>query len=442
MGDDVEKITTFTDAIHDFGEYEYYTIEDRIVEALAEYGISVDAAYSPLMRLSGGQKRFVELVRVRFSQADLVLLDEPTNHMDYWGKERFLRWLRTTKQAIFVISHDRDVLKEVTKITEIKDRSLQSFPGNYDAYLKQNKNATVTQVSQYEESLKKLEILRKQIQAAVARKAGAGDSAPKILEMRLRREYNEIAENLEKPSFWIDQDSVDQLDEKVADSYHKYKDRSIRIAHEGVEDYRYRLLEAKQLAVGYDQPLFHDAHFVLQHGDRLFIKGRNGAGKSTLLRTIISTVAGVDATTTIFHGSIEASPKLRLGVYEQELDGRYLGMTLAAAIRDVYAERRISITEEQLAKLLAGYLFNPSEDKHLLIEQLSGGQKARFQIIKMLCNKPNVLILDEPTNHLDLPSIEELEKSLATYDGAVIYVSHDSYFLQKMGGNVLQIGGE
>jgi len=442
MGEDLYKITTYTDALTEFGERGYYDIHDQILQALAGFEISEEQANLPLGRLSGGQKRFVELVRVRFSEADLVLLDEPTNHMDYWGKDLFQKWVRETKQAIFVITHDRDVLREMDKIIEIKDKKMRVFPGNYDAYLRQNSTTTLTQVSSYEESLKSLEKLRKQMLAAGARKAGASNSAPKILEERLRREYNALKAQLEKPSLWIDQESVDQMKDKVVSSYHKYKDKNINISQSELNEYSHNLLSVKKLSVGYKEPLFAGINIELRHGDRLFIKGRNGAGKSTLIKAVLSQVGNYPSEATIFAGTVTASEKLRLGMYEQELDKQYLPMTLGEAVKTVYFENKIGLTDEHLNKLLAGYLFDPTNDRNLLVSRLSGGQKARFQLIKMFCNTPNLLILDEPTNHLDLPSIEELEKSLLAYEGAIIYVSHDSYFVQKIGGDTLVIQGK
>jgi ATPase subunit of ABC transporter with duplicated ATPase domains len=441
MGDDMEKIHVYSDALHTFTERDYYVIEDRIVDSLAAFEIDIERAYAPLSSLSGGQKRFVELVKVLYGQADLVLLDEPTNHMDYVGKELFLNWLRNTKQAVFVISHDRDVLKEVDAILEIKDKKISTYPGNYDAYLKQNSTATITQVSSYEEGLKALDKLHKQIQAARARKAGAGNSRPKVLEERLMREHAELKARLKKPSFWIDQDSVSEMNDKNTEQYERYKDRNIKISQGQVKEYKHVLLQAKELSVGYDKPLFENVHFQLEHEDRVFLKGRNGAGKSTLVKTILSQATGSDTHgATIFHGKIEVSPKLRIGMYEQELDPIFLPLTLEQGLLEVYHQNKVPLDTQRINQLLAMYLFDPIQDKKLRISSLSGGQKARFQIIKMLCTNPNLLILDEPTNHLDLPSIEELEAALQTYAGAILYISHDSYFTNKIGGDTVHIG--
>jgi len=139
-------------------------------------------------------------------------------------------------------------------------------------------------------------------------------------------------------------------------------------------------------------------------------------------------------------GEIKASPKLRLGIYEQEISVAYLDMTLGDAVSHAYFEAGNSIPLEEIRAVLATYLFNPVNDLELRVRQLSGGQKARLQLIKMLANNPNLLILDEPSNHLDLPSIEELEAALSEFTGAIVYITHDSYFSENLGGQVIQIG--
>ena len=440
MGDDMGKIHDYTEALQEFTDNNYFTVEDEIVESLRQFDIDLDGALRPITSLSGGQKRFVELVKVAFSKADLILLDEPTNHLDYHGKELFLRWLRGVRTAVCIISHDRDVLKEVNAIIEIRDYQAYTYPGNYESYIKQNGTSTVTQIGQYESALKRLDTLHKQIQTVRARKGAASDNRPKILEERLQREYDALAENLEKPSFWIDRDTSSELSKEESESYDKYKARTISIGTTQKDKHVHQLLELHEVAVGYDHQLFSRITFTLSHGDRLQIRGRNGAGKSTLLKSILHEVARQPSDATLFHGSMKASGRLRIGVYEQEIDEQYLTMPLAQAIEKVYAEARQHLTGQMINAILASYLFDPLRDRELLVKQLSGGQKARFQLIKMLCTTPNLLILDEPTNHLDLPSIEELEDALLQYHGAILYVSHDSYFLERMNGNTIQVG--
>jgi ATPase subunit of ABC transporter with duplicated ATPase domains len=151
-------------------------------------------------------------------------------------------------------------------------------------------------------------------------------------------------------------------------------------------------------------------------------------------------VNGTPTNIKTFEGSIVPSSSLRVGIYEQEIDSKYLPMPLGEAVEHVYNEAGLPMGHQQLSGVLASYLFDPTIDKDLQVRHLSGGQKARFQLIRMLCTNPNLLILDEPTNHLDLPSIEELEDALLQYHGAIIYVSHDSFFIDHIGGQVMQIG--
>jgi ATP-binding cassette subfamily F protein 3 len=143
----------------------------------------------------------------------------------------------------------------------------------------------------------------------------------------------------------------------------------------------------------------------------------------------------------VFAGTIETERAIKVGLYEQEIDPRYLSMTLNKALEEILRAKSMPISEQKVKQLLGDYLFNPMSDGLVLVERLSGGQKARVQLISMLINDPQILILDEPTNHLDLPSIEELENAMIDYHGAIIYISHDSFFAKKMGGETITING-
>ncbi len=439
MGDDLDKIHTFTEALQTFTDRNYYTVEEEIVQMLEGFEIDLDAAYRPMGSLSGGQKRFVELVKISFSQADLLLLDEPTNHLDYHGKAQFLSWLKKLNTAALIISHDRDVLREVDSVLELRDKQLFMYSGNYDSYIKQNGTSTVTQISQYESTLKRLKVLKTQMNTAKARMGGASDNRPKILYERLKGEHDALKDSLTKPSFWIDKDTVESLSDTVTESYDKYKARGITVRVAKPDSHVFQLLELEDVAVGYTHHLVERINFTIKHGERLQFRGRNGAGKSTLISTIMAAAAGKKPET-LKKGEIKASPKLRIGFYEQEISSTYLDMKLGDAVSQCYHEAGISIPIDEVRSILATYLFNPVNDLELPVRQLSGGQKARLQLIKMLANNPNLLILDEPSNHLDLPSIEELEEALQAFTGAIIYVTHDSYFAEGMGGRTIQVG--
>lgn len=432
-----KDLHAYTDAVNFYSDNGYYYIKDLILESLKSFQIDNDKAIQPLATLSGGQKRFIELVRVMYSQADLLLIDEPTNHMDYVGKEQFIEWLKGATESVIIVSHDRDVLKHVNKIIELKDKKLLTFNGNYDHYLKQNTTQTTNSVIQYENQLKRLEDAKKKVDWGLRMRA-------KSKEWKTRydhwlRDYEKIKAETVKPSFWIDQESKDMLDQDMADSYHKYKEKNISIQVKESKEKASHLLSIKKLSLGYTQPLFESVNFSMHSQDRVFIKGRNGAGKSTLVRTILSMYAGETLQATVLAGEIELGKDLRIGEYEQEIHQKYLEKGLATAIKEAYEDCGIMIEDRRIKALLAQYLFDPVLDANQLVESLSGGQKARFQIIKLLANNPNLLVLDEPTNHLDLPSIEELENSLQTFHGGILYISHDNYFIKKMGGKVIEI---
>ncbi len=442
MGEDMKKIHEYSDALTRFTELGYYEVEDKVVQTLEAYQINRDLAYAPMARLSGGQKRFVELAKVTQSKADLALIDEPTNHMDYIAKQQFIEWFKNAGESVCVISHDRDVLRYVDRIIEIKEQRAVSYTGNYDDYLKQNSVATVTAMAQYEIAQRTLEKLHEQIQEVRAKKAGSSKTPNPFIPMerRLTKHYEELKASMVKPSFWIDSDSMEQLQDKVVDRYDKYKAKNIRISTEGGSGRYHQLLGLDRLSLGYKEPLFANITTQLRYSDRLQVRGRNGAGKTTLVRQILATAGLGESRAQVFGGQIVIDRTTKIGLYEQEIDGRYLEMTLGDAVIEVFRINELPINDQKVRQTLSQYLFDPTTDYQLPISVLSGGQKARFQLINMLAGEPNLLILDEPTNHLDLPSIEELEKALTNYHGAILYISHDSYFTDKLGGETLQIG--
>jgi len=439
MGDDMRKITIYSEALDRFSQLDYYNIEDYVRRSLEDYQLG-DAADRPMSSLSGGQKRFVELIRVEHSHADLALIDEPTNHMDYVAKEAFLKWFAATKYAVVVITHDRDLLQEVSRIIEIKDMTAHNSLGNYNAYLRHNTANTTAKINEYEVRKRTLDNLHKQIQSVRAKKASTGKTPnPFIpLEKRLMKEYAELEAKMEKPTFWIDKESAENLGTKIEESYQKHKARTIHIRKLTSEERSRDLLNLDKVQVGYDRPLFEPLNASIKTGEHYRIIGRNGVGKSTLVRTILEKVHN-PYPATLLKGKINLDAKLRINTYEQELDSGLLDLTLGKAIEHIYAMYDLAINDQEIMRVLGDYLFDPYVDREQIVSNLSGGQKARLQLIKLFVNKPNLVILDEPTNHLDLPSIEELEEALAQYKGALIYVSHDSYLSDHLGGTPMNI---
>ena len=501
MGDNMRKIEEYTQALERFDQKGFYQIEEKIRRELDNFQLS-GCGERPLGSLSGGQKRLVEIVKIMHSGAHLALIDEPTNHMDYVAKQQFINWMSAQpRQAMLIITHDRDVLGRVDRIIELKDGRAVSYRGNYDAYLKQNAQATAAGMNNFEQVEKRMTNLKQKVldyQRLKEKSRNPGTIQKfKRLENEARAELAELSE-MDKPTFWIDKQSAGQLDSKSAERYGKFKARNIRLSmKDAASRSQHVLVRVEDAAVGIgERILFEGVNIDLREGEAVELRGRNGAGKTTLIRMLLasgdvarpsrkhlSLQAGAPPTDSagalgahsperqslqkkslmsqleytqkkselsyapdksihspiLYSGNLFLDPQVRVGVYEQEIDERYLADPLEAAIEKLYLSRDLPISETKIRQLLADFLFTEA-DRMTPLARLSGGQKARFQIIAMLANDPQLLILDEPTNHLDLPSIEELEMALAKYSGAILYVSHDNYFRQEIGGEVVQIG--
>ena len=539
MGDNMRKIEEYTQALERFDQKGFYQIEEKIGRELDNFQLS-GCGERPLGSLSGGQKRLVEIVKIMHSGAHLALIDEPTNHMDYVAKQQFIDWMSSQpRQAMLIITHDRDVLGRVDRIIELKDGRAVSYRGNYDAYLKQNAQATAAGMNNFEHIEKRMTNLKQKVldyQRLKEKSRNPGTIQKfKRLENEARAELAELSE-MDKPTFWIDKESAGQLDYKSAERYGKFKARNIRLSmKDAASRSQHVLVRVEDAAVGVgERLLFEGVNIDLREGEAVELRGRNGAGKTTLIRMLLasggvarpsrkhlslqagappidsagalgaplperqslqkksltsqleyaqkesetpataappaleavehSRIAsapaersrsissgdasekstpvrerGAAVTPILYSGNLFLDPQVRVGVYEQEIDERYLADPLEAAIEKLYLSRDLPISETKVRQLLADYLFTEA-DRMTPLKRLSGGQKARFQIIAMLANDPQLLILDEPTNHLDLPSIEELETALAKYSGAILYVSHDNYFRREIGGEVVQIG--
>ena len=431
------QLNVYSEALTEFGDRGYYNVEGQVKEELKKFQLE-KYADSPFASLSGGQKRLSEVVKIMHSNAQLALIDEPTNYMDYVAKNQFIDWMKKTGEAIVVITHDRDVLQNVGRIIEIKDGGAVEYRGNYDDYIRQNLHSTAASMKDYELTEARMKNLKQKILdyqrlKEKARNPGTIQSF-KRLENKARAELAEL-EKIGRPSFWIDEKSIKSVGYKDADRYAKYKAKNIRINTKSTKSRSERVLAyADNLAVGYDgEPLFCGVNFQVRSGDRLELHGRNGVGKSTLIRAMLGQTGPE-----IIEGKTGLDATVKLGIYEQEIGDKYLNMPLGEAIERIYLDRKLDISDTKVRALMNNYLFTDS-DRNMLVHNLSGGQKARLQIINMLAGDPNLIILDEPTSHLDLPSIEELERALSNYHGAMIYISHDNYFRCKLGGEVVEI---
>lgn len=443
MGENMELIEKYTDALNRFQEKNFHFIEDKIKAELRDFGLG-GFENRQMKTLSGGQKRLVDTIKIIHSKTDLALVDEPTNFMDSHAKNRFLNWMNNSNEAVLVITHDRDVLSKVDRIIEIRDGKTYIFKGNYDDYLRANMFSTTNQIQDFESIQRRIANLKDKVREYQRMKEKARDPSTiqrfKRLENKSREELASL-EEIKKPSFWIDQENVENLGFKAAKSYQKFKAKNVKIGIKNEETRSVRsLVRAENLALGYGsledvlenkngaKILFENVNFDLKVGGILEIFGRNGVGKTSLIKTIFG---AENEKAEIYDGKIFLDESARVGIYSQEIGSEFFEINLKDAIEKIYLDQNLSISEEEIYRILHQYLFS-TEDFETPIRELSGGQKARFQLIKMLSNEPQILILDEPTSHLDLPSIEELERALKNYSGAIIFVSHDDYFRKVM----------
>jgi len=441
MGDDMRLIHEYSEALERFDQKGYYTIENEVEKTLNSFQLGHRMS-DPIDTLSGGQRRLIEVAKVMLSKAQLALIDEPTNHMDYVAKDSFLQWMVSAQESMLIITHDRDVLERVDRILEIKDQKILSYKGNYTQYLKQNSNSTGSQMNEYELTQRRIVNLRAKVIEYQRFKERSRHPSTiqrfKRLEQQSRDELARL-EKTEKPTFWVDRESVQDMGLKTGEQYQKFKAKNIRLSGvTGEEGFSRLLVDVSGLSLGYDEPLFSDIAFQIREGETLELRGRNGAGKTTLVKTLLATVTGESFSAKVFNGVIDVDKKSRVGVYEQEAPKAIMDKTLGSAIEHIYLSRGLKIGETKIRQLMSDYLFTAG-DANIPVRQLSGGQKARLQLIEMLSDDPSLLVLDEPTNHLDLPSIEELEQALERYAGAVLYISHDTYFRKHLGGAVVQL---
>lgn len=431
-------MTTYSDALEQFTHRGYFTIDADIEKAIAIIGLTENLLEQTYKTLSGGQQKLIDLAMIMVSPATTLLFDEPTNHMDAWAKQSFIEWLKKQTSTILIVTHDRDILDVVGTIYELKDRKLIEYTGNYQAYLRQNRVSTSTDIHQFEIDTKTIEKLKKQLVEAERKKlkckANPNPFVPLVL--RLKKELAKIEEELEKPSAWIDQRSVADLKPDERARYEKYKTTglSLKSKHESTRGSGSTLLSVEGLSVGYGSPLFEPVTFRLLRGEHMRLTGRNGVGKTSLIHTITEYVHGKASIAKCFSGYLEVAPKISVAEYKQHGEDEFQSKTLYEAIETVLESCGKAVNEQVVRRTLSQYLFDPMADATKQFEVLSGGEKARLNLMKLLLTAPDIMILDEPTNHLDLPSIEELESLLHSYDGAVLFVSHDSYFAKELGG--------
>ena len=387
---------------HEFELKGGYSYRARTEGALLGVGFTKESLEKPSRSLSGGEKNRLALAKLLLSNADLLLLDEPTNHLDIRSIEWLEGFLRETDKTVVVVSHDRFFLDRVVRrILDVSNGRVADYKGNYTDYLGEREERLSRQQKEFE--LQKTWIER---QEDYIRRNIAGQ---KTKQAQSRRKLLSRVKPLEQP----------------ASSSDRVKFRFLPIERTG----RY-ILTTRGLAVGYGATtLVSSIRFEVQRGERWAILGANGSGKTTLLRTITGAIPPID-------GEIDWNDSLEVGYYDQQLQS----LNPSSSVIDEIRELDMTATDGELRSYLAQFLFS-GEDVFKKVGQLSGGEKSRVTLAKIIYEHPQLLALDEPTNHLDIASREALERALKDYPGTILFVTHDRYLVQKLASHLIYIEG-
>lgn len=391
---------------HEFELQGGYSYQSEIVGVLKGLGFSEAEFEKHMQELSGGQKTRVCLGKLLVTKPDVILLDEPTNHLDI----NSIAWLETFllnyKGAVVIVSHDRYFLdKVVSKVVELDRTKVSVFQGNYSDYAKKRAQVREAQLKQYYNQQREIKH-----QEEVITKLKSFNREKSIKRAESREKMLDKIERIEKPT------------EENTDIHLHLEPRVVS----GND-----VLSVEHLAKTYpNQKLFSDISFEIKRGERVALIGDNGTGKTTILK-IINDMIEADG------GTVKLGTNVNIGYYDQEHQVLHKEKNLIEEISDAYP----SLTNTEIRNVLAAFLFT-GDEVFKQIADLSGGEKGRVSLAKLMLSEANFLILDEPTNHLDITSKEILEQALNSYTGTVLFVSHDRYFINKTATRILNLTGE
>ena len=403
-GDELEtKLSEYSRLNHEFEMADGYSYQSEITGVLKGLGFTEDEFSKPITALSGGQKTRVSLGKLLLTKPDILLLDEPTNHLDMESIAWLETYLRNYSGAVIIVAHDRYFLdRVVTKIIELDMGHCTVFSGNYSAYSDKKAMLRDAAIRAY---LNQQQEIRHQ--EAVIAKLKSFNREKSIKRAESREKMLDKIERLEKPT-----QANDSMDIRLEPDVVSGND----------------VLTVTDLSKSFDtQTLFTNVDFEIKRGERVAIIGNNGTGKTTLLK-IINGIIPADS------GQIRLGSKVHIGYYDQEHQVLHMDKTLFQEIQDTYP----NMNNTQIRNTLAAFLFT-GDDVFKLIRDLSGGERGRVSLAKLMLSDANFLLLDEPTNHLDITSKEILESALNRYTGTVLYVSHDHYFINRTATRILDL---
>lgn len=393
----INKYTRLSEEFKELGGYNYH---NEILTVLHGFGFNNDDMERNVSSFSGGEKTKIAFAKLLLQKPDLLLLDEPTNHLDLSTIEWLENYLSKYKKAMILVSHDRTFLdKTVNVVYELEWGTIKRYPGNYSSFVEQKKNDFIRQEQAYNRQQKDIKRLEELIEKFRYKKNKAKFAQSKI-------KYLERMDRIEDPT---------KADTKT------FKAKFIC----GVKGGK-TVLTLDHYTVGYDSPLC-EVSLEIRKGDRICVMGDNGTGKSTLLKTIIDQIEPLSGYKMFGH-------QIEYAYFDQNLANFTSGNTVIDEIWNDYPE----MTLYEVRSTLGAFLFT-SDEVFKEVNVLSGGEKVRLSLAKLMLKKANFLILDEPTNHLDINSKEALENCLRDYDGTILFVSHDRYFIKEIANKCLLI---
>jgi ATP-binding cassette, subfamily F, member 3 len=414
----------YLDAIDEFNKIGGYELLNEIKVLLSKAGFSKEQTEMKLNQLSEGQKRLAYLIKIMARNQELLILDEPTNHVDSELKQHYIKLINQYPGAVLTISHDRELLSSATtKIWEIEDKQLFTYNGNWDVYTKEHPKILLARTREYDSNSKEM---------------------ARLLDLQKRASESQA----KQVATWIERAEKDLTVPKPKSSQKQLK---TSIEYKGFNSEFIVRLKDFSVSIN-DKEIISNLSAQIKSGEKVAITGRNGSGKSTLLKMLMSVIVeqtGGNLQTEIdgqfiqkypsainyasYTGEVKVSPSTSLGYFDQKLQFGNENISLYEYIRETSKCDR-----SKIYSLLAKYLFEKSQID-VLLTNLSGGEKNRLQLMNIIEANNNLLLLDEPTNHLDLPNIESLEQMLINYNGTIIFISHDSYFVNKLADRIIEI---
>ena len=392
---------TLQQEIHKQDAYGYESEIRSVLHGFKFYEEDLDR---PISQLSGGQKTRLAMAKILLEKNDLLILDEPTNHLDIDTLAWLENYLLGYRGTLLVVSHDRYFLDKIaTNVYEISRNKIHHYKGNYSWFLQEKAARLEQEMKQYEKQQEEIAKLEDYVARNIVRA-----STTKMAQSRRKR--------LEK---------MDRMDKPMGD------ERSVRFAFDIERESGNVVMAVENAAVGYNnEVLAKPINLDLRKQQAIGIVGPNGIGKSTLLKSIIDQIPFIE-------GGVKFGTNVDLGYYDQELSTLSKNKTVLAEIWDLHP----TMNEKDVRSILGSFLFT-GNDVEKTISSLSGGEKARLALCKLALERNNLLMLDEPTNHLDIDSKEVLENALIDYDGTLVFVSHDRYFINRIATSILELSAD